>query len=299
MCDTRYLVVISDLHAGSSVALCPERHITDDGQTVLPSDAQRAIRAQWAVFWRDFVPHCVGKEPYSVLVNGDVTEGEHHRTKQLQDVAESAHVRAAIELLDPVREKCRRMFIVRGTEAHVGQSGCLEEAVAQALDCETAGGKNRSHWELWLELGPHLLHAAHHIGTTSSTSYEHSALSRELAANLLESAQWGNRPADIIIRSHRHRYSAATLPTHRGQAELIVTPAWQLRTAFAYKHVSMRLPQIGGLVLGYDQYGFFKRAMVWAPPRSGSIPLTREAAKRQISTGSSSAKSQRANPARA
>lgn len=285
---SRFVVVVSDIHAGSSVAVCPPDFVCDDGQEVRLSDAQRALWAQWRLFWDEFVPRVTGGEDYAVVINGDVTEGNHHKAVQTISENESDHIRAAVELLQPVRDKAAKLYIVRGTEAHVGPSGGLEEQVARQVRADS-DGPIKSHWQLWMDLGPHLIHCSHHVGTTSSTSYEHSALSRELAANLLESAQWGERPADVIVRSHRHRYSTATLPTSRGTAEVIVTPAWQLRTAFAWKKVSMRLPQVGGVVLGYDEWGLFTRRMVWVPPRQGVIPLTVDAAKRQLSTGQTSA----------
>ena len=117
-------------------------------------------------------------------------------------------------------------------------------------DCDqgTDAWEPVSHWELYVELGPYLVNCAHHIGCTSSAAYEHSALSRELVGSLIEAAQWGDRPADFIVRSHRHRSSSASIPTQNGRATVYVTPGWQLKTAFVHRlGASMRRPQIGGL----------------------------------------------------
>lgn len=285
--ETRFLVAVGDLHCGSSVALCPPNMPLDDGGQYKLSPIQQALWAQWELFWREFVPAVTGGEPFSVLANGDLTEGKHHRSVQTISDHEGAHVGAAIRVLQPVRDQAEQLWIVRGTEAHVGPSAGHEEAIATAIEAD-GNGQTSSHWETWMEFGPHIIHACHHVGTTSSTAYELSALSRELVANLGEAAQWGNRPADLLIRSHRHRFAYGGFPTSRGVTELVVLPAWQLRTAFAFKKVSMRLPQIGGVVFGYDQWGIFKREFIWVPPRDGEIPLTFEAAKQQRSTGTSS-----------
>ena len=301
MKDSHYIVIVSDLHAGSSVALCPSRFRCDDGQIVETSDIQKCIYAHWQIFWDEFVPMATNDEPYTVVVNGDVVEGQHHRSAQYMSVNEEDHEKIAVELLRPVREKAKGGFyMVRGTEAHVGPSAGHEESVARELETDMLDPEADTHtfWELWFEFGPHLCHFAHHIGVTSSTAYELSALSRELAGNLIEAAQWGDRPADVIVRSHRHRYSSGEIPMRGHTAQIIVTPAWQARTAFVFKKVSMRRPQFGGVVLGYDKFGLFKRCYIWGLPRQGKIPLTKRAAEKSlISTGASS--SPRSRPKRA
>jgi len=292
MKDSRYIVIVSDLHAGSSVALCPPRFRCDDGQHVEPSDIQKCIYAHWQIFWDEFVPMATGGEPYTVVINGDVVEGQHHRSTQYISSNEEDHEKLAVQLLQPIRDRTRGGFyMVRGTEAHVGPSAGHEESVARELETDTLDSESdiKTFWELWFEFGSHLCHFAHHIGVTSSTAYELSALSRELAANLIESAQWGDRPADVIVRSHRHRFSAGEIPMRGHTAQIIVTPAWQARTAFVFKKVSMRRPQFGGVVLGYDKFGLFKRCYIWGLPRQGKIPLTKRAAEKSlISTGASS-----------
>lgn len=302
MKDSRYIVIVSDLHAGSSVALCPRTFRCDDGQKVEPSDVQKCIYSHWRVFWDEFVPTATNNEPYTVVVNGDVVEGQHHRSTQYISSNEEDHEKMAVELLRPIRDKAQGGFyMVRGTEAHVGPSAGHEESVARELDTDTLdeGASTKTFWELWFEFGPHLCHFAHHIGVTSSTAYELSALSRELAGNLIESAQWGDRPADVIVRSHRHRFSAGEIPMRGRTAQIIVTPSWQARTAFVFKKVSMRRPQLGGVVLGYDKFGLFKRCYIWGLPRQGKIPLTKKAAEKSLtSIGTSSSSLSKASKGR-
>lgn len=283
--DAPYIVAIGDLHAGSTLGLCPPNLPLDDGGTYVPSPVQRALYAQWQLFWTDFVPSVTGGEPYALIVNGDITEGKHHESVQNTTDNLGIHARAAIELLEEPRNNARQCWIVRGTRAHVGPAAGLEEAIAQALRTDTDDKTVRSHWELWGEWGPTVVHACHHIGTTTSTAYELSALSRELAANLSEAAQWGFRPADLLIRSHRHRCSWGGFPTERGDAEVVVLPAWQLHTEYAWKSHSLRLPQIGAVVFGQDNWGFFKRRFTWVAPRRGQIPQDLESARRLRSIG--------------
>jgi len=281
---TDYLVVVSDLHCGSTLGLYPPEMMLDDEHSYSTGTPQKALYAHWRGFWEHFVPSVTRGKPFSVVVNGDAVEGDHHNTAQIVSKNLLDHAKIAAELLRPVAAVAESIEIIRGTESHVGASGQYEEALAIMLGVPMRGGTH-SRWELWAEMGKWLIHIAHHIGTTSSSAYEHSALSRELVANLVESAQWGERPADMIIRSHRHRCAFAGIPTGRGVCEIHVTPAWQMKTAFAQKTSCMRQPQVGGLVIGLDDYGQWVRRYVWVPPRNGVVGLTPDAVMRLACRG--------------
>ena len=285
-----YLVVTSDSHCGSTLGLChPDGVELDDEGSYSASVYQRAIWAQWRLFWDEFVPSVTKGEPYAWLHNGDSIEGQHHRTTQTISGNIEDQIRCAETVLEPEVCKARLFDIVRGTPAHVGESGKDEEALAKALGCEKRNGSH-SRWEVNYDLNGYHIHAAHHIGTTMSVAYEHSALSRELMKMLVESAQWGDDHPDLMIRSHRHRYASAAIPTARGTAEILITPAWQLKTGFVWKVNVLSRPQIGGVVIGSDEYGLYHRRFIWAPPKSGTVALTPRAAKQLISTGQHSSK---------
>jgi hypothetical protein len=148
-------------------------------------------------------------------------------------------------------------YSVRGTPAHVGQSSVEEEQVAEELGAVPNKDGQHSRYELWLKLGSHLVHFMHHVGTTSSSAHESSAVNAELAAEFVEAARWGEKPPTVIVRSHRHRAIEIRLPTHNGYATAAVTPCFQLRTPFAYKVAGARLspPQIGGMLVRLDDMG--------------------------------------------
>jgi len=306
--EIRHIVVVSDLHVGSTIALCPPRGIKlDEGQPVGLSNEQRTLWAWWRVFWDTFVPSVVDGHPYAVVVNGDAIDNDHHNTYQVWGRDPNLHVRAAAKLLRPELKKAARHFIVRGTEAHAGSNATHEESLARQLagvpgvdefSRGDEGWEPVSHWELLLQAGPYRLNFAHHIGTTSSAAYEHSALSRELVADFVECARWGDEPCDFAVRSHRHRASAVSLPTERGLATVYVTPGWQLKTGFVRRlGASMRRPQIGGVVIYYDDFGLHYKGWTKAWPRQAALPLTPRAARRMLSVGTSS--SRRSGPTKA
>lgn len=253
MSGTNNLVVVSDLHCGCRLGLCPPKPVAlDDGGQYTQSKYQAVTWAWWEKkFWGEFVPQATNNEPYDVLFNGDVVDGVHHNstTQISQNLEDQAEIFFAC--LAPVkRAKLRRIFMVRGTEAHVGKSGVDEERIAKRLGTPVNESGQHAWYDAWIRVGGNLVHALHHIGTTGSTARETSAVNAELVAEFTEALQWGDEPPQAIVRSHRHRYSEVRLPTKRGFAIAVVTPGWQLKTPFSWKIAGARLspPQFGGLV---------------------------------------------------
>ena len=165
----------------------------------------------------------------------------------------------AVGSLSKVVSKAERYYHIRGTEAHVGKSGEESEQVAKELGAKPNKDGQYARFELWLGLGKknHLIHFLHHIGTTSSSAHESSAVNAELAAEFVEAARWGEVAPSVIVRSHRHRAMEVRLPTKHGFATASVTPGWQLKTPFTWKIAGARLapPQIGGMVIRCDDAG--------------------------------------------
>ena len=267
------LVVVSDLHCGCRLALCPpEGAKVDDGGTYMPSPFQMALWGHWREFWDEFVPSVCHKEPFAIAVNGDAVEGNHHRstTQISHNPADQENI--AHSVIAPLMERCKgRLYLIRGTEAHVGSSGCDEERLARRLGVVPSASDAYARWEAWLRVGPSLVHLAHHIGTTGTRAYESSAVLKELTEAYGEAAQWGEEPPDFIVRSHRHRHITVKIPTRKGGAEAIVTPSWQGKTPFAYKIPGARqsMPQFGGIVIRYHSKDkvTFARECVWSPRR--------------------------------
>lgn len=253
----RNVVVISDTHVGGRTALCPPTVQLDDGGVYTPSKQQKILYGWWREFWDEFVPHVTKGEPYVVVHNGDCVDGAPHGS-----VAQISHlmddqVTAAVDLIGPeIKNKnVSGYYHIRGTCAHVGKNAELEERVAKHLGAIPDENNQHARWNLWMNMGDkkksHLIHLLHHVGSTGSTHYESSAVMAELAAELTESARWGEVPPSAIVRSHRHRSIEVRIPSDHGWRFAVVTPAWQLRTDFAWKIPGARVspPQIGGIVL--------------------------------------------------
>jgi len=221
--------------------------LLDDGGIYVPSKAQMELSRVWGKFFE------IGKSFKKIskrvlVINGDMVDGAHHFTVALATNNIQSQEAAAIQILSQVTKDYDRVYVTRGTEAHVQPSAQSDERIARAIGAEPEPNTgNRAAWQWWLDVDGIVFNVAHHIGTTSSAAYESSAVMREMVAALVEAGQWQQRVPDVFVRSHRHRFIELGIPSVSGKIRAIVTPAWQLRTPFVERIDRMRMPHIGGI----------------------------------------------------
>lgn len=252
---TVVLGICSDLHSGSTIGLCPPTGVElDDGGVYMPSPAQLWLWERWQIGW-EHVAEIAKREKadIGVVVNGDATDGNHHGTPQIHSAAEGSHIKAAVESMRvPLALKPKNVWIIRGTEAHVGKLGGLEEGMAVALDREGAPVRKDpktgtwSSWYRMLGFYGRMLDFTHH-GRMGQRAHTRAGYIRHYAHDIwAERKLRGERTPDLAIRSHFHVYddSGPQHPT-RPITRVIQTPAFQLMTAFGWRVVPESLADIG------------------------------------------------------
>lgn len=246
MASPEVVVVIGDLHAGSSVALCtPEHPVVDDG-VWKANRAQLWMYERWIEATTQWLPGVIGGRPFAVVVNGDCIEGLHHQTKQVISNATSDHVSLAINLLGPVTEDADALFMVRGTSAHVGHDS--ESAIGMALGAERQEGSRDYAYHNWrFEVCGKVIDAAHHMPTSARPWTESTGLGGAMQAAVLESVRAKEAVADIYLRAHRHKYGAYT----DGDRLIVAGHSWQAKTDFAEKVVPHARVVVGLYVLDF------------------------------------------------
>jgi len=259
---------VSDLHCGCRLGLCPRDGIAlTDGGEYLPSSFQKTLFGWWQEFWSKWVPQVTNGEPYDVVVNGETVDGVHHKATTHISANLEDQKATAVAILHPVVKQCPgRFYVVSGTPVHSGEQGCDDEAVARELGALKDSNGRHARYELWIDVGGALVHVSHHIGTTGSAAYESSAVMKELTEAYVEAGRWGDRPPDVIVRSHRHRNIEIKVPSEHGTAIACVTPGWQGKTPFCYRIPGARQsqPQFGGIVVRVDGSGApYIRERVW------------------------------------
>ncbi|MBE3139013.1 MAG: hypothetical protein IMZ53_00355 [Thermoplasmata archaeon] len=273
------IIVISDTHCGCGLGLCPPIVKLDDKGTYHHSPLQAKVWEMWQEFWNEWVPMVTKNESYIVVHNGDAIDGIHHNaTTQITHNIERQRG-IAVSVLEPIinNKNCAGYYHIRGTEAHVGQSGEHEEELAKTLNAIPDRDGRYARWELWLRLqNKSLIHFTHHVGTTSSAAYEGTAVYKELVEAYNEAGRWGEEPPDCVVRSHRHRQFEIRIPTDKGYGIVFVTPGWQLKTPFVFRTALGRSgnPQIGGYLLrSGDEDGLYTRFKIWKIGRESEVKI--------------------------
>lgn len=264
------IAVLSDVHAGSTVAVCPPKIELDDGGHYEASKAQRWLWQHWLGF-RDRVEakrRALKAQLYAVF-NGDLTEGFHHHTTQILTGNPTAQARVVDACIAPWLEIAPdKWFFLRGTSAHVGPSAAYEERVALGLwkdkrpVVKDSERDTASWWNLQMELQGVRLSFAHH-GRMGQRPWTKHNIALLLAKQIfMEHAERGRPHPHIAVRSHMHTFADTftSCPTR-----LIQTPAWQLHTEYAWKVVPESIADIGGVIITIDDGRYEIEPVLFTP----------------------------------
>ena len=226
------LVVSSDHHINSTVALCPPIVNLDDGGTYRASRAQRWLWDCWLNAWAK-----IKRMQYDrlvVVLNGDLGELDtKRRSNQIITPNKSTVLTMALDVLEPMLELSPDIYVIRGTQAHEGKSAWLEEAIAQDLDGVKRDTNNASWWHLTGKINGTTVDIAHHV-SMGSMPWTAPNSANKLAALL----QWHYAverriaPPDLAVRSHNHRYADSG---NNFSTRAYLTPCWSLLTEYGYR----------------------------------------------------------------
>lgn len=233
---------ISDLHINSTVALIPPIVYLDDGQEIRQNKGQKWLWNNWL----DLLEKIEIIKPDILIVNGDAVEGDtKNRSYQVITRNKTTAVGYAAEVLDPLVKMIPTVFFVRGTGAHSGKSGCIEEDLAKDLS-GVKDGKNHSHWSLNLDVDGVRISVAHHTSMGGLPWTRHNAPIRLAAKIMFDYATAKERPPDLALRGHVHQWgdSYDAYPVRA-----LITPAWTLATEYVHKIAPDALAECGAAII--------------------------------------------------
>lgn len=202
------------------------------------------------------------------IVDGDLADMGVRFTPQVITTNQAVILRMGIDTFLPVADISQKLFIIRGTEAHVGGSGWLEEKMACDLKAERCADTNtNSWWHLIADFGGALFDVAHHgsIGRLPWTML--SALGETAAKVIIECAKYKWRTPDIAVRAHCHRKGDSL---DHYPVRVIQLLALQLMPAYAYRNSTDALSDIGGAI-GVIRKGQLDVRIVTYKPSRGRI----------------------------
>ena len=247
--DPIVVAVFSDIHAGSTIGLCPPRVNLDDGGYYKHSPAQSWLWANWKHFCKRAIDTAdAWKAKLIVVSNGDLTEGTHHGSTQLIGGGnKTTQMKLAYDCIRPLVEYAEKVFIVRGTPTHVGPSASLEEKIADDLTNVVRQSEGvASWWHLPLDVNGTVFDFAHH-GKLGMLPWTKANGAHNLAGQvIITHADRGDKIPNIIVRSHLHQYT----DTYKNydSTRLMATPGWQLATAFIHRIAPGSVADTGGFI---------------------------------------------------
>lgn len=253
----RLAVILSDLHVGSTVAIWPEGFVSSEGVPIGLNKIQEWILDRWNATLTA-IKQITNGDPYVLIINGDLTEGIHHKTLQVMSADIGDQVKACAMLLAPVAADAHALYIVLGTECHTGN---LEYIIGKELGA-VRNPENGLHAfdELHLEIHGTYGTVRHHIGTAGNPYLESGGLGRAMNTEIMEAARCGARIPRWMMRAHRHKHGVV----NDGNSMLGVTGAWQLLTRFGKKVVPAALCQPSAMILD------------WRTREKNTLPQTHE-----------------------
>jgi len=282
------LAITGDHHANSTVGLCPSSFKLDDGGLHVASERQRWIWGRWLAFWRSVqnVKEHTGW-PVTSIILGEIVDDLNHKHKTTQVITNNKAdiIRLGETTLAPVLETADNIVVLRGTEAHSGPSACLDEILAENIGAERSPQGTYSWWQYRAVYDGVVIDAAHHPGTRTLTPHTAGNEANRLASKIFyeygkeniirsrsgqEMVPWPH----LVLRGHNHRPADSGDNQPGGHpltaVRAIITPSWQVGTAFGYRLGGDTLP-IGGLIITCKD-ARFKVHKIYYWPSSGLFP---------------------------
>ena len=245
---TEAVVLVADTHTNSLMGLAPPKVQRDDGSPVGVSKVRRWLSHTWERSWADVHEYIKDSEHKTLIINGDAAELDAKgRTTRIISRNPATILRMCIDLWEPVVSEFDDLFVIRGTEAHTGNAGWVEEALADDLGAiKDTDTDMSSWWHLRGMFGGVKFDVAHHAPMGSLPWTYATAPARYAAQVMWEyEIEWGEKAPDVVVRAHNHRFaeSGRTYP-----ARVFSLPCWQFPTAFVHRLGKANArPHIGSL----------------------------------------------------
>ena len=250
------IVVCGDMHAGSTVALCPPTGVfTDDGNKVQANRLQKVLYKEWRKHW-DATRRLQDEEKpdtSTLILMGATTDAFHHGTPQTMSPNDSIHVRIAVKCLEdePLTMEWTGIHAIRGTGVHVGgDQASLEEGMFRVLRKDGHPFVDDPDFPRLtspvrrVEIGGLLVDARHtgRMGQRARTVESQLVWYRQDIED--EHRLDEVRPPDLALRAHLHRYGDSNRG-HRWKTRVIQGPCWKGPDSYSAQRGFESMPTIG------------------------------------------------------
>jgi len=246
------IVTLSDLHTGSTQALCPDRFMefAQQGNNHTPNSKQVKIYEHFQ--------YCAGEvlkarkdKRLVIVVNGDAVEGHHHNASQLIPCNEKEQADLHIELMGLFKKwtdyhRGDLLYYTIGTEVH---SKDYEHYIGEKLIAEQDTAGLYAFNDLKIDINGKRLWWTHHGPQPGKGHNKGNGLRNWLKVQFYEAVNEGKLPPHMMITAHVHnpwwdtftgRYKGKYFPI-RG----LICPSWQQKTRYANGRIPFVLNKVG------------------------------------------------------
>jgi len=237
-------VWVTDIHINSKQALCaPEVERNLDGEKYYPNKAQVALFDAWKDAWAS-VKEKAGDRPIVIGFGGEIVDIDaKKRSNQYITQSDGEENELIIEhamvLLRPALEMASKVIIIKGTEAHVGVNGAMDEVMARQINREFRGLVHKNSvtdefsWHYFRGfIGGRKFDLAHHVNMGGMPRTERNAANHLAADLMMQYARWKEQFPDFAFRGHVHRVSDSSF---NYPIRALIGASWQVATPFIHR----------------------------------------------------------------
>ena len=243
------LLLVADTHINSTTGLCPPGGIElDDGGIYQPSKPQRWLYQCWSDLLHEAQQLATTCDTFMTWFLGDLVD-RIAKGVQIVTYNDPAIVKAGAQLVQEAQQISKSgVGIIRGTAAHSGESGSLEEAIARGVGAQPFPPDSvlSSCWYAKLALQGQIIDMAHHgkIGGLPHTRLNPLGTIGAIAID--EALRNGERIPSLVVRAHRHRIADTGPVGINSMVRVIQLPCFQISTAYASQVAPRQMADIGG-----------------------------------------------------
>ena len=252
--DIAIVAVYADTHVNSTIGVMPPYTELQDGGSYRASKEQLWLWRKWNLFGDtvEALKKELDAELY-VVAAGDNVDDPFHPTTRIVSKHKPTILAMAVKVHERFVQMADHYFMIRGTNAHTGIDGSLEEMLARDLEAEPDPKTgNASWWSLYFEAGGVTFDITHHPQTSARRPWtQHAAAARQSAIIAAQYYEMGMKPPDVACRAHDHGLlrdsGMSTKPW-----TFLMRP-WQGTTSFGHRlGVGEYVLPVGGLIFVCD-----------------------------------------------
>lgn len=263
------VVCVADLHINDTCGLSPLVYHREKLAEHRPGKAVRALWRAWGEFWQLMA---VKKQETNaeliVFWVGDLADINVHSQTQLISFNQADILRAMVDVAQPALEVADLNFVIRGTAAHTGGNGLLEELFADdigAVRCEEED--SASWWIAKVKLGGVRFDISHHPPTGSMRPWTlNQAAARGgaiVASRYAKEGLWAETP-NVAVWGHRHAHAQGKEMGVHG----FILPSFKLVGQYGHRlGAGAHVEQVGGLWFLCQNGGYDWDWELWRPRR--------------------------------